>query len=213
MIVTLSTLLMPNTIPRQALKPAQTKTSTTVARNLGPHKSLKHMKSSMQDRCGHALSAIKIQKAMTNTLFINTTGPNMIGGTCTSALLPPVPLMGTHMVMMNSTLYGGICRRTMACSPPWVVPNVMGPSAVSKHSKNIPNCPGKKDKFGPKQTPYAEKRFKCDQCAKKYTTQAALLQHMKVHKGTNKKYVCSLCGKALSSTTALHKHEKIHQSN
>ena len=79
--------------------------------------------------------------------------------------------------------------------------------------KYIPNCPGIKDKFGPKQTPYAEKRFKCDQCAKKYTTQAALLQHKKVHKGTNKKYVCSLCGKALSSTTALHKHEKIHQSN
>ena len=108
-----------------------------MARNLGPHKSLKHMKSSMQDRCGHALSAIKSQKAMTSALFINTTGPNMIGGTCTSALLPPVPLMATHMVIMNSTLYGGICRRTMACSPPWVVPNVMGPSAVSKHSKNI----------------------------------------------------------------------------
>ena len=151
---------------------------------------------------------------MTSTLFINTIGPNMIGGTCTSALLPPVPLMGTHMVMMNSTLYGGICRRTMACGPPWVVPNVMGPSAVSKHSKNIyQTAQAKKYKFGPKQTPYAEKRFKCDQCAKKYTTQAALLQHKKVHKGTNKKYVCSLCGKALSSTTGLHKHKKIHESN
>ena len=108
-----------------------------MARNLGPHESLKHMKSSMQDRCGHALSAVKSQRVMTSALFINTTGPNIIGGTCISALLPPVPLMATHMVMMNSTLYGGICRRTMACSPPWVVPNVMGPSAVSKHSKNI----------------------------------------------------------------------------
>ena len=76
-------------------------------------------------------------KVRTSALFINTTGPNMIGGTCTSALLPPVSLMATHMVMMNSTLYGGICRRTMACSLHWVVPNVMGPSAVSKHSKNI----------------------------------------------------------------------------
>ena len=137
MIVTLWTLLMPDTIPRQASKSAHQKTSATVARNLGPHKSLKHMKSSMWDRCGHAFSAIKSQKAMTSTLFINTTGPNMIGGTCTSALLPPVPLMATHMVMMNSTLYGGICRRTMACGPPLVVPNVMGSSAVSKHSKNI----------------------------------------------------------------------------
>ena len=108
-----------------------------MARNLGPHKSLKHMKSSMWDRCGHALNAIKSQKVMISTLFINTTGPNMIGGTCTSAVLPPVPLMPTHMVMMNSALYGSICRRTMACGPPWVVPNVMGPSAVSKHSKNI----------------------------------------------------------------------------
>ena len=108
-----------------------------MASNLGPHKSLKHMKSSMWDRCGHALSAIKSQKVMTSALFINTTGPNMIGGTCTSALLPPVPLMATHMVMMNSTLYGGICRRTMVCGPPWVVPNVMGPSAVSKPSRNI----------------------------------------------------------------------------
>ena len=131
------TLLMPDTIPRQASKPAQQKTSATVASNLGPHKSLKHTKSSMQDRCGHALSAIKSQKVMTSALFINTAGPNMMGGTCTSALLPPVPLMATHMVMMNSTLYGGICRRTMACSPPWVVLNVMGPSAVSKTSKNI----------------------------------------------------------------------------
>ena len=171
------------------------------------------MKSSMLDRCGHALSAIKSQKVMTSTLFINTTRSNMRGGTCTSALLTPVQLMATHMVMTNSTLYGGICRRTMACSSPWVVPNVMGPSAVSKPSKNIPTCPGKKDKFCPKQTPYAKKRFKCDECTKKYTTQAALLEHKKVHKGTNKKYVCSLCGKALSSTTALHKHEKIHQSN
>ena len=130
------TLLMPNTIPRQASKPAQQKTSATVASNLGSHKSLKHMKSSMLDRCGHALSAIKSQKVMTSALFINTTGPSMREGTCTSALLPPVPLMATHMVMMNSTLYGGICR-TMACSPPWVVPNVMGPSAVSKHNRNI----------------------------------------------------------------------------
>ena len=137
----------------------------------------------------------------------------MRGGTCTSALLTPVPLMAIHMVMMNSTLYGGICRRTMACSPPWVVPNVMGPSAVSKPSRNIYQ-PAWAEKISLAQNkPLMLRRFKCDECAKKYTTQAALLQHKKVRKGTNKKYVCSLCGKALSSTTALHKHEKIHQSN
>ena len=29
------------------------------------------------------------------------------------------------------------CRRTMACGSPWVVPEVMGPFAASKPSKNI----------------------------------------------------------------------------
>ena len=90
---------MPDTIPRQASKPVQQKTSATVVSNLGPQKNLKHMRSKMPDRCGHALSVIKSQKVMTNVLFTNTTGPNMRGGTCTSALLTPVPLMATHMVM------------------------------------------------------------------------------------------------------------------
>ena len=78
---------------------------------------------------------------MTNALFTNTTGPNMRGGTCTSALLTPVPLMATHMVMINSTLFCGICRKTMACSPPWTVPDVMGPFAASKPSRNIHQPP------------------------------------------------------------------------
>ena len=79
--------------------------------------------------------------------------------------------------------------------------------------KHIPTCLGKKDKYGPKQTPFVEKKFKCDECPKKYTMEAALMQHKKVYKGTAKKCVCSLCGKALSSTTALHRHEKIHEDN
>ena len=128
---------MPDTILRQASKPVQQKTSATVVSNLGPQKNLKHMRSNMPDRCGLASSMIKSRKVMTNTLFTNTTVPNMRGGTCINALLTPVPLMGTHMVMMNSTLFGGICGRTMACSPPWVVPDVMGPFAASKPSRNI----------------------------------------------------------------------------
>ena len=95
------------------------------------------MRSNMSDRCGHASSVIKSQKVMTNALFTNTTGPNMSRSTCTSAVLTPVPLMAIHMVMMNSTLFGGICRRTMACGPPWVVPDVMGLFAASKPSRNI----------------------------------------------------------------------------
>ena len=149
---------------------------------------------------------------MISALFINTTGPNMRGGTCTSALLTPVPLMGTHMVIQYTVWWH--MQEDHGLRSPLGCPKCDG-TFCSKQTqqKHIPTCPGKKDKFGPKQTPYAEKRFKCDECAKKYTTQAALLQHKKVHKGTNKKYVCSLCGKALSSTTALHKHKKIHQSN
>ena len=182
---------MPDTIPRQASKPAQQKTSATVARNLGPHKSLKHMKSSMPDRCGHALSAIKSQKVMTSTLFINT-GPNMRGGTCTSALLTPVPLMTTHMVMMNSTLYGGICRRTMACGPPWVVPNVMGPSAVSKPSRNIYQpAQAKKISLAQNKPLMLRKDSNVMSVQRNTPHRLLLLQHKKMHKCTNKRSVCS----------------------
>ena len=79
--------------------------------------------------------------------------------------------------------------------------------AKQTQQKHIATCPGKKAKYGP----YGEKKYMCDECTKKYTTETALKNHKKVHKGTDKKYVCSLCGKALGSTTALHRHENIHQ--
>ena len=196
---------MPNTIPRQASKPVQQKTSASVVSNL---KNLKHMRSNMLDRCGHASSVIKSQKVMTNTLFTNTTGPNMRGGTC----------IGTFdACSIDGHPYGNDKQYTVwwhmqedhSLQFPLGCPTCDG-TFCSKQTqqKHIPTCLGKRDKFGPKQTPYAEKKFKCDECAKKYTTQAALLQCKKVHRGTNKQYVCSLCGKALSSTTALHKTQK-----
>ena len=79
--------------------------------------------------------------------------------------------------------------------------------AKQTQQKHIATCPGKKAK----SDPYGEKKYKCDECTRKYTTEAALKNLKKFHKGTDKKYVCSLCGKALGSTTALHRHEKIHQ--
>ena len=79
--------------------------------------------------------------------------------------------------------------------------------AKQTQQKHIATCPGKKAKSGP----YGDKKYMCDECTKKFTTEAALKNHKKVHKGTDKNYVCSLCGKALGSTTALHRHEKIHQ--
>ena len=81
--------------------------------------------------------------------------------------------------------------------------------AKQTQQKHIATCPGKKAKCGP----YGEKKYTCNECTKKYTTEAALKNHKKVHKSTDKKYVCSLCGKALGSTTALHRHEKIHQDH
>ena len=82
-------------------------------------------------------------------------------------------------------------------------------SKQSQH-KHIPTCLGKKHKFGPKQTPCAEKKFRCDECPKP----------QRLHSCSTRKYtkalqrsVCSLCGKALSLTTALHRHEKIHEDN
>ena len=201
---------MPNTIPRQASKPIQQKTSATVVSNLGPQKNLKHMRSNTPDRCGHASSVIKSQKVMTNVLFTNTTGPNMREGTCTSAVLTPVQLMATHMVMTNSTLFGGICRRTMACSPPLVVPNVMGPFAESKPSRN---------KYQPawaKRISLAPHRCHMQRKSSNVMSVQRNIPHRLHYSSTRRctkaltRSMCSLCGKALSSTTALHKHEKIH---
>ena len=199
--------------PRQVSRHVQLKINATVASNLPPQMGLRHMRNNMLDRHGHVLSVIKSPKAMTYAQFTSTTGPSMKGGTCTSALLTHAQLMVTHLGIMSSTWSGGICRRTMACTPTWV--SKCDGTFCSKQSqqKHIPTCLGKKDKFGPKQTPYAEKKFRYNECPKKYTTGAALMQHKKVHKGTAKKNVCSLCGKDLSSTTALHRHEKIHEDN
>ena len=74
---------------------------------------------------------------MTNAQFTSTTGPSTKGGTCTSALLTHAQLMATHLGMMSSTWSGGICRRTMACSPLWGVPSVMGHFVANKVSRNM----------------------------------------------------------------------------
>ena len=74
---------------------------------------------------------------MTNLQFTSTIGPRMKAGTCTSGLLTHAQLMATHLGMTSSTWSGGICRRTMACTPPWGVPSVMGHFAANKASRNI----------------------------------------------------------------------------
>ena len=86
------------------------------------------------------------------------TGPSMKGGTCISALLTHAQLMATHMAMMNSTLYGGICRRTLGYAPPWVVLNVMATSAANKASRNIyPPAQAKKTNMAPNRHPMLRK--------------------------------------------------------
>ena len=127
------------TTPRQVLRHVQPKINATVTSSLPPQMNSRHMRN-MPDRCGHVLSVIKNQKAMTNMQFTSTTGPSMKGGTCTSALLTHSQLMATHLGMTSSTWSGGICRRTMACTPPWGVPSVKGHFAANKVSRNIFPC-------------------------------------------------------------------------
>ena len=164
----------------------------------------------MLDRHGHVLSMIKSQKAMINMQFTSTIGPRHLHqwtfDTC-SVDGHPFGNDEQYMVWWHMQEDHGLCS-------PLGCPKCDG-TFCSKQSqqKHIPTCPGKKDKYCPKQTLYAEKKFRCNECPKKYTKEAALMQHKKVHKGTAKKYVCSLCGKALSSTTTLHRHEKIHKDN
>ena len=123
--------------PRQVSRHVQPKINATAASNLPPQMNLRHMRNNMLDRCGHVLSVIKSQKAMTNMQFTSTTGPSTKGGTCTSALLKHAPLMATHLGMMSSTWSGGICSRTMVFTPLWGVPSVMGHFSANKASRNI----------------------------------------------------------------------------
>ena len=158
MIVTWLILQMSDTILRLVSKPVQPKTNAIVVSNIPLQRNSKHMRNNVLDRCGHVLSVIRNPKVMTNVPCTSTTGPSMKGGTCISALLTHAQLMATHMAMMNSTLYGGICRRTMGCDPPWVVLNVMAPSAANKASRNIyPPAQAKKINMAPNRHPMLRK--------------------------------------------------------
>ena len=137
MIVMWLILLMGITTPRQVVRHVQPKINATAASNLPPQMNSRHMRNNMLDKCGHCLSVIKSQKAMTNAQFTSTTGPSMKGGTCTSAVLTHARLMATHLGMRSSTWSGGICRRTMACTSFWGVPSVMAHFAGNKFSRSI----------------------------------------------------------------------------
>ena len=137
MIVMQLILQMGITTPRQVSRHVQLKTNPTAASNLPPQMNLRHVRNNTLDMHGHVLSVMKSQKAMTNAQFTSTTGPSMKGGTCTSAHFTHAQLMATHLGMMSSTWSGGICRRTMACTPPWYVPSVKGHFAANKACRNI----------------------------------------------------------------------------
>ena len=143
MIVTQSILQMGITTPRQVSRHVQLKTNVTAASNLPPQMNLRHMRNNMLDRCGHVLSVIKSQRAMTNTQFTSTIGPIMKGGICTSALLTHAQLMATHLGMTSSTWSGGIYS-------PLGCPKCEGKfcSKQSKH-KHIPTCLGKRINLAP----------------------------------------------------------------
>ena len=143
-------LQMGITILRLISKHVKPKINATAVSNLPPQMNSRHMRNNMLDRHGHVSSVIKNPKALTNMQSTSTTGASMKEGTCTSALLTHAQLMANHLGMMNSTWSGGICRRTMACTPPRGVQNVMGHFAVNKASRNIfPLAQEKKIKMAP----------------------------------------------------------------
>ena len=214
MIVMLLILQMGITISRPVSKHVQPKINATVVSNLPPQMNSRHIRNNMLDRHGHVLSVIKKSKGNDKHAVykhFRTQHKRRHLHQCTfdtySVDGHPFGNDKQYMVWwhmqedhgLHSPLGCPKCDRTY-CSK-------------QSQQKHIPTCPGKKDKYGPKQTPYAEKKFRCNECPKKYTTKAAVMQYKKVNKGTAKKYVCSLCGKVLSSTTALHRHEKIHEDN
>ena len=149
-IVKLLILQMGITILRPVSKHVQPKVNATVVSNLPPQMNSRHMRNNMLDKHGHVLSVIKNPQAMTNAQSTSTTGLSTKGGTCTNALLTHAQLMATHFGMMSSTWSGGICRRTMACIPPWGVQSVMGHFAANKASRNIfPLVQAKRIKMAP----------------------------------------------------------------
>ena len=175
-----------------------------------PRLNLLNMRNSMQAKPGLVLTVVSSQRVMTKELCTSIIGHSMSTGTSINVPLMGAVLMGILFGMMNSTWYGGICRRIMGCTSPWGALSVMAHFVPNKHNKNrLPHVQGRR----PNLAPMVKKKYMCiKKCTtKKFTTEAALKNHKKVHKGTDKKYVCSLCGKALGSTTALHRHEKIHQ--
>ena len=96
------------------------------------------------------LTVVSSQRVMTEELCISIIGHSMSTGTSINVPLMVAVLMGILLGMMNSTWYGGICRRIMGCASPWGALSVMAHFVPNKHNKNtLPHVQGRRPNVAP----------------------------------------------------------------
>ena len=176
MIVTRLILQMGITTPRQVSRHVQPKINATVASNLPPQMNSRHMRNNTPDRhtCFECDKKSKGNNRHVVYKHYRTQHERRHLHQCTfdTCSVDSHPFGNDEQYIV-----WGHMQEDHGLHFPLGCPKCDG-IFCSKQSqqKHISTCLGKKDKYGPKQTPYAEKKFRCDECSKKYTTEAALVQ-------------------------------------
>ena len=124
------------TTPKPTLKLAHRRINAIVGSSLKPRLNLLNMRSSIQAKPGLFLTVVSSQRQMTKELCTSIIGHSMSTGTSINVPLMDAVLIGILLGMTNSTWSGGICRRTMVCTPHWGALSVMANFVPNKHNKN-----------------------------------------------------------------------------